>query len=201
MAKNKVPGLYPTRTNFCLLFLTLHDGNQHFSFPISVFRFRLSDFGFLILVFQFRFYDFGFPISVFRFWLSDFGFPILCSSLSDNLISLSYSMPPFSANLFGLFLTRLYVSSSKQLTPLKGRPANNVSLSGLSSHLSVPNVEKQCNYAIRVTSSKLHIFKNFLEYCNFSKMYTTYYPLCYFLHSRTSFANYKICHSTILLRS
>ena len=93
-------------------------------------------------VFSFRFPYFCVCISV------PISVPILWASLSDNLISLSYLMPPFSANLFGLFLTRLYVSSSKQLTPLKGRPANNVSLSGLSSHLSVPNVEKQCNYAI-----------------------------------------------------
>ena len=34
---------------------------------------------------------------------------VLCASPSDNLISLSYSMPPFSANLFGLFTNSLDV--------------------------------------------------------------------------------------------
>ena len=45
------------------------------------------------------------PISVLI--LVSISVPISCAFPSDNLISLSYSMPPFSANLFGLFYKKL----------------------------------------------------------------------------------------------
>ena len=58
------------------------------------FRFLFSNFGFPILVFRFRFSDFGSDFS------SDFGVLTLLPILFHYL---SYSMPVFSANLFGLF--------------------------------------------------------------------------------------------------
>ena len=40
---------------------------------------------------------------------SDFYFVKLCASPSDNLISLSYPMPVFSANSFGLFFENFLI--------------------------------------------------------------------------------------------
>ena len=91
----------------------------------SRFRIRIfgSGFQFQIYDFRFRIFSSSFPISnlisnaisnaISNLILNAISNPILnpisnpsVASASDNLISLSYSMPVFSANLFGLFSER-----------------------------------------------------------------------------------------------
>ena len=82
-------------------------------FRIRLFRIRFFRIRFFYLIFsnpnfRIRFFESDFSNSIFSNPISSN--PSVASP-SDNLISLSYSMPVFSANLFGLFYEKIFVIS------------------------------------------------------------------------------------------